>query len=171
MATPTTLPSTFVAGSVLTAAEMNALRGAFRILQVESTPKLDSFTTSSTSLVDVTGLSVSITPSSTSSKVLVLAQVSVGSPTATNFGLQLVRDSTAIFTSSAGSANATAQFSRHFGKATDTWTFIYLDSPASSSATTYKIQARTGSGSIIINEGSSTFYGATSSITVLEVSA
>jgi hypothetical protein len=171
MATPTTLPSTFVAGSVLTAAEMNALRGAFRILQVESTPKLDSFTTSSTSLVDVTGLSVSITPSSTSSKVLVLAQVSVGSPTATNFGLQLVRDSTAIFTSSAGSANATAQFSRHFGTATDTWTFIYLDSPASSSATTYKIQARTGSGSIIINEGSSTFYGATSSITVLEVSA
>ena len=142
-----------------------------KILQVVSTPKLDSFTTSSTSLVDVTGLSVSITPSSTSSKVLVLAQVSVGSPTATNFGLQMVRDSTAIFTSSAGSANATAQFQNHFTTATDTWTFIYLDSPATNSATTYKIQARTGTGSIKINEGSNTFYGSTSSITVLEVSA
>ena len=142
-----------------------------KILQVLSTTKLDAFTTSSTSLVDVTGLSVSVTPSSTSSKVLVLAQVSVGAPTATNFGLQLVRDSTAIFISTAGSANATAQFQNHFGTATDTWTFVYLDSPASSSATTYKIQARCGTGSVKINEGSNTFYGATSSITVMEVSA
>jgi hypothetical protein len=34
MATPTTLPASFVAGSILTAAELNDLRGAFRVLQV-----------------------------------------------------------------------------------------------------------------------------------------
>jgi hypothetical protein len=33
MATPTNLPATFVAGNVLTAAQQNGLRGAFRVLQ------------------------------------------------------------------------------------------------------------------------------------------
>ena len=42
------------------------------VLQVVQDVKLDTFTTSSTSFTDVTGLSVDITPSSTSSKVLVL---------------------------------------------------------------------------------------------------
>jgi hypothetical protein len=34
MATPTTLPASFVAGNILTAAQLNNLRGAFRVLQV-----------------------------------------------------------------------------------------------------------------------------------------
>ena len=34
MATPTALPSTFVANTVLPAADLNLLRGAFRVLQV-----------------------------------------------------------------------------------------------------------------------------------------
>ena len=42
----------------------------FKIGQVVSTTKTDGFSTSSTSVTDVTGLSVSITPTSTSSKVL-----------------------------------------------------------------------------------------------------
>ena len=72
MATPTALPASFTAGDVLTAANMNLLRGAFRILQVVSTTKDDTFTSSSTTFTDVTGVSVSITPSSTNSKVLVI---------------------------------------------------------------------------------------------------
>ena len=51
MATPTTLPATFVAGNVLTAAQMNDLRGAFRVLQIVSTTKTDTFTTSNTNTV------------------------------------------------------------------------------------------------------------------------
>ena len=43
-----------------------------KILQVVSTAKTDAFTTSSQSLVDITGLSATITPSATSSKILVL---------------------------------------------------------------------------------------------------
>ena len=42
---------------------------AGKVLQVVSTTKTDTFTTSSTSFVDITGLSVSITPSSTSNKI------------------------------------------------------------------------------------------------------
>ena len=45
------------------------------VIQVASTSKTDPFSTSSTSFVDVTGLSVSITPTSTSSKILVLGYV------------------------------------------------------------------------------------------------
>jgi hypothetical protein len=48
-----------------------------KILQVVSTTKTDVFTTSSGSFTDITGLSVSITPSSTSSKVLILGAFTV----------------------------------------------------------------------------------------------
>jgi hypothetical protein len=44
MATPTTLPATFVAGNVLEAEQLNDLRGAFRVLQTVSTTKTDTFT-------------------------------------------------------------------------------------------------------------------------------
>ena len=46
--------------------------GGGKILQVLQTVKTDTFTTTSTSFVDVTGLSVSITPATTSSKILIL---------------------------------------------------------------------------------------------------
>ena len=45
------------------------------VLQVRSTTKTDTFTTTSGSYVDVTGLSVSITPTSATSNVFVLFQV------------------------------------------------------------------------------------------------
>jgi len=141
-----------------------------KILQVLSTAKTDEFTSTSSSLADITGLSVDITPSSTSSKVLILSQVTVGSPSATNFSLQFVRDSTEILNGDTG-FNNTIDFGRHFATATDAFTLLYLDSPATTSATTYKMQIRVGSGTVYVNRGSSTAYGGTSTITVMEVSA
>ena len=44
----------------------------FKIGQVVQTSITDTFTTSASSLTDITGLSVSITPTSTSSKILVM---------------------------------------------------------------------------------------------------
>ena len=76
MATPTTLPATFVAGNVLEAEQLNDLRGAFRVLQTVSTTKTDTFSSAVTAFTDVTGLSVSITPSSATSTILVMADVS-----------------------------------------------------------------------------------------------
>ena len=174
MATPTSLPATFVAGNVLTAAQMNGLRGAFRILQVASTTKLDAFSTTSTSLVDITDLSVSITPSSASNKVLVIANSNLAHSSTAGEILQLVRDSTALCVSTAGS-NLNGTFSSNIYNATNNQSepiaFSFLDSPATTSATTYKLQTRTATGTVYVNRNTNGTYASTSTITVMEVSA
>ena len=180
MATPTTLPASFTAGQVLTAAQQNALRGAFRVLQVVSTAKTDTFTTSSTTFTDVTGLSVSITPQSATSKILVLAQINGADDFGTNPGfLQLVRGSTSIDVGDvAGSRSiVSGQFSSPYNSAMTILHFSFLDSPATTSATTYKIQARQHvSGTLYVNRSKSDVDTANSprgasTITVMEISA
>ena len=135
MATPTTLPATFTAGQVLTAAQMNALRGAFRILQVVQGTLSTQVTSTSSTFAD-TGLSVSITPSSVDSKVLVFATSLVGkSAAATNNAIstRIVRGSTTISTSSNALNTGTLL------ALTASYAQMVLDSPATTSATTYKI--------------------------------
>lgn len=146
MATPTSLPSTFVAGDVLTAAQMNNLRGAFRTLQVVSTNKTDTFTTTSTSYVDITGLSASITPQASTNKVLIIVTLSVGDdPANTTSVSRLMRDATAIDVGdAAGSRIQASGTSKAVSTATQaTQAYVFLDSPATTSATTYKVQAAT----------------------------
>ena len=180
MATPTTLPASFTAGQVLTAAQQNALRGAFRVLQVVSTIKTDTFTSSSTSFIDITGLSVSITPQSADSKVLVLAQVTGSEDVGTGPGfIQLVRGSTAIdIGDAAGSrVRASAGLSAPYATEPGVFGLVFLDSPATTSATTYKIQGRQATtGTFFINRSdtdtdSNLFIRAASTITVMEISA
>jgi len=180
MATPTTLPATFTVGQVLTAAQMNDLRGAFRILQVVQTFKSDTFTSTSTSYVDVTGLSVTITPSSASNKILVFAVVNgTGNSGVSSAILQLVRDSTAIGNGSAAGSRRVgfAQIPEISGSINSA-AITFLDSPATTSSTTYKIQGAlmTGVGTFAINrsvtDSNNDAYGRVSSqITVMEVSA
>ncbi len=67
-----------------------------KVLQVVSVTKVDAFTTTSTSFVDVTGLTVSITPSATSSKILILSTFQAGNSSNTTDLFNLVRDSTAL---------------------------------------------------------------------------
>ena len=145
-------------------------RTSGKILQIVSAAKTDTFSTTSSTLTDITGLSVDITPTATSSNIVVMSQLTIGSPSATNFGLQIVRDSTAILTSDSGQ-NETITFTRTMGTATLPFTFVYVDSPATTSATTYKMQIRVGSGTVNVNIGSNTFYAGTSTITVMEVAA
>lgn len=178
MATPTTLPAAFVAGQVLTAAQQNALRGAFRVLQVVSTTLPTTFTTTSTSYTDITGLSVSITPSSTSSQILVFASVNGSEDVGVNdAGIQLVRGSTAICvgTTVASRTSVSSQFSSYFASVQTSQNVVFLDSPATVSATTYKVQVINGSaGTAYINRGKADTAGhfrAASTITVMEISA
>jgi aromatic ring hydroxylase len=172
MATPTTLPATFVAGNVLTAAQMNDLRGAFRVLQVVTTEKTDTFSTTSTSFVDVTGVSVSITPSATSSKVLVLVQFVGGSNGSGGAQrVNLVRGSTNIAQSTGGITNQTQIFYTA-GSATTTCAIAYLDSPSTTSATTYKLQtAVDGSATVFVGRRPDVDQRAITTITALEISA
>ena len=179
MATPTTLPASFTAGQVLTAAQMNGLRGAFRVLQVVSTLKTDTFTTTSTTNTDVTGLTVTITPQATSSQILVLAQVNGANDFGVSNGyVQLTRGSTNIdFGDAAGSrSRVSGEFSTVNGGATINVPIVFLDSPATTSATTYRIQVRTPAGTLYVNRSKSDTDNAfsargASTITVMEISA
>lgn len=164
MATPTTLPATFVAGNVLTATQMNDLRGAFRILQVVNGTTTTSTTSSTNTYVDTT-LTATITPSSTSSKILVLANQS---------GLLKQTNNTAILLRLMRGATEISKFSRALHTADNstianaTASVCYLDSPATTSATTYKTQFQSTDNLAVITVQ---WDGAMSTITLLEVSA
>ena len=176
--TTLTLPTT--SGTVLTNGT-NTNFPAGSVLQVVSTTKTDTFTTSSTSPVDITGLSVSITPSSSSNKILITGSVCYGESTTTPYlmGFLLVRNSTNICIADAAGSRSRWTFGGQGVYSTDNTVFApinFLDSPATTSATTYKIQVQAESPqTIYINrggesDGDSTITGRfTSTITVMEI--
>lgn len=163
---------TFTSGEVLTAGDVN-LYLANVVIQANSTSITTPFSTSSTSFVDVTGLSVSITPKATTSKILVMVSgVAATSTTGLTARINLNRDSTAIGQSTGGTSNQSATIYTNSAAISDGFAISYLDSPASTSAITYKVQLAAG--------GAVTAYlgrygtGATSpsitTITVMEIS-
>jgi hypothetical protein len=179
MATPTALPATFVAGNVLEAAQLNALRGGFRILTVNQATKTDTFSTTSTSFVDVTGLSLTITPQSNTSKFLLVANLNFGNngPDRTDFAFTGGNSATFIG-DTAGSRSRVGSESSTAGAAMmGNSVMVYLDSPATASAVTYKVQMRSYSGgTMYINRSftdtdNANFARAASSFIVFEVSA
>jgi hypothetical protein len=142
------------------------------ILQVASTLKNDAFTTTSTSFQEVTGLNVSITPTSASSKILIFAYVSVGHGDAMNATIiNLRRDTTNICQSTGSTSSEQTWTPRLAGTAAiSSATITFLDSPASTSAISYNITLRSTAGSAYLNRsGVSNDVRATSSITVMEV--
>jgi hypothetical protein len=139
MATPTTLPASFVSGAILTAAQMNNLRGAFRVLQVQFVEFGTPATNSTTTYAD-TGLTNTITPQSATSKILVMAiQNGCGKEagnTQSEIDVQLLRGATVLtFASGAGNNTSSVNYC-------GTIMLSYLDSPATTSAVTYKTQFR-----------------------------
>jgi hypothetical protein len=122
--------------------------GAGSILQVKSVTKTDATSTSSQTFGDVSGLSISITPSSTSSKILVIGTINC-SESGDYAYVRLMRDSTAIAIGDAASNRPRATAST--GDSANTY-YIYalsmshLDAPSTTSAVTYKWQIRSGSG-------------------------
>lgn len=147
------------------------------VLQVVSTTKTDTFTTTSTSFTDVTGLSASITPRSTSSKIYALYDVNIGNTFGTNAAvIRFVRDATPVFVGDADGSRTQGSGEGYLdsGVITNVGGSV-LDSPATTSAVTYKIQLRaTASGTVAVNRSASdpnTASGlrAASTITVMEV--
>ena len=178
--------TTYTAGQVLTAASLNA-NFSFAALggklgQVVSTTKTDTFTLASATYTDVTGLSLSITPTSATSKIYVIATMAGGGQTVNTQGFgQFVRNSTAVAVGDAAGSRVQATFPiailanafTAFGL-----TASFLDSPATTSATTYKIQIRneTGGGTVYINRSENDANSASggryvSTITALEILA
>lgn len=118
-------------------------------VQVIQTVKTDTFTTTSSSFVDVTGLSVTITPTSASNRILVLYSSTMGTISGQySCAMRIVRNSTAIYIGDAagGRTRASSMFWSDIGTQLDISPVngIFLDSPATTSATTYKLQIMSG---------------------------
>ena len=150
------------------------------IIQIKQTIKKDQFTTtsvvSSGGYVDITGLSATITPKFNTSKILVKAVIYNSNANAVNF-FRLLRGSTFIeqpsgTSSSGASYNAHAFAYYNANNWQDSTTIEILDSPTTTSATTYKIQGGVSSQTLTVNKfhGTSNYYGI-STLTLYEVSA
>ena len=119
------------------------------VVQVVQTVKTDTFSTTSTSFTDVTGLSASITPTSANSKILVICRFTHGRSTqTTGVHFRLTRGGSAIFVGDAsGSRNLAATGSHYLDYYNQIGeTISYLDSPSSTSSTTYALQAKSLTG-------------------------
>ena len=122
-------------------------------------------------------MTVSITPTSASNKIFILADIKLNGQTGVNNAFaQLVRNSTAIYFGDAASSRTQAgSSSRISTEGVSSSGNIFLDSPATTSATTYKVQIRANAtGTVYVNRGdddadSSGRGRYTSSITVFEV--
>lgn len=147
------------------------------VLQVLQTNVTATTTSTSTTYADISGITVSITPSSSSNKVLVIVNLSVATDSANNLGIQIVRDASTIGGGVAvGSRFATGRQSYvNDGSTMQSITEIYLDSPATTSATTYKVQwICNTAGTNYLNRSrtdtdAGTFARGSSTITVMEV--
>ena len=173
-----------VSGTILTTTSPKA----GNVIQVVSTTKTDttSFASANTNTyVDITGMSVTITPTSATNKILVMYTVGVSNSTpGATIHVRLYRGATSI-----GQGNASGSRlgdSLIWRPNSDQYAFdvgplssSFLDSPNTTSATTYKLAATLGStysGTFYLNrswdDGNADYSGRTAStITVMEIAA
>ena len=142
-----------------------------KVLQIQQTTKLDIVSTTTIAFHDITGLSVDITPSSTSSKILCFYNVCIGNSSTSNDAIRLMRDSTSIFENSGTTQVQTNFVGYNSSGEAKTENIIFLDSPNTTSQITYKVQWSRQTGTLYLNRrGSDTAHGAPSSICVMEIS-
>ena len=151
----------------------DAVLPAGAVLQVKSDILTGAVSTSGTTFVD-TGLSVDITPISTSSKFLIIANLGlVSMGTSDGLMIKLFRDSTEI--GSATGADTRNLFLQNYYNATNLYIGTsnhFFDTPSASSQITYKLQfAMTGSTNTgyINRRVSDNFARASSNFTVMEI--
>jgi hypothetical protein len=178
--TTLTLPTT--SGTVLTSASSltSGQLPAGSVLQVVSTTKTDTFSVTGGLTTDITGMSVSITPKFSTSKILVQVVVYAQNSSESGSFLTLVRGSTAICIGDAAGSRSRSSTGASYdttGYKSSALVVNYLDSPATTSSTTYKCQ-------IAANSTSTTYVNRTaqdsdvaqigryaSTITVMEIAA
>ena len=153
--------------SILNSSGRKILNQTGGILQIQSVNKTDEFFLSGTGTpTDVTGLSVSITPSSTSSTILVFGhcQMSATSAGGDSF-VRLMRDSTAIGSGAGGYFGQVAG-QDYYG--VHSKTIFFLDSPATTSSVTYKMQVW-GQSVYVNSRGLDGGFDTSSQIVLMEV--
>jgi hypothetical protein len=154
-------------GTVLTSSSnLVGVTGVGKVLQVVSATTSTQVSSSTATFVD-TGLTASITPSSATSKILVLVQQngcqkSNGSLN-NALDIRLIKDSTSLGTFAAALAFTSTTLENVVASG-----FAFLDSPATTSSVTYKtdFRSRNGTASVTVQLAS-----AVSSIVLLEIAA
>jgi len=176
-----TSQNTTLAGTLTTSSRgiAKASMPAGTVLQVVSTIKTDTFSTTSGTLTDLTGMSASITPTSTSSKILIqysIGQIGPGADQA--MGIALIRGSTLIGAgATAGSRILTSTAGVYPSDRGGPQAFCFLDSPATISSTTYKLQIYVAGGTTVyVNRSATdtdttTYARTASTITIMEIAA
>lgn len=150
-----------------------------QVLQVVSTTKTDTYSANSSTFTTITGLTATITPSSVDSKIFIVAQVCGGVDASASTGhLRLVRGSTAIAvgTSTGSRVADTCMMIGAGGTAQGVYILSTLDSPNTTSATTYAVQETRSNQSATItinrslNDTDNAQHGrTTSTITLMEI--
>lgn len=163
------LPNATVTSPLLAAGAARANFGAGAVLQVLQVVKTDIFSSSANGFVDVTGLTLNITPSSTSNKILVICTVS-GGASGSSLLWNLVRNGTNIAQSTAVTAASTSSNAYPSSYQFLPSPITFLDSPASTSAVTYKIQMNANNATCYVNaRANDNYYGGISQITLMEI--
>lgn len=157
------------------------MAGAGQVLQVIQTAKTNTFSTTSSSFVDITGLTVTITPKFSTSKILVIAQVSSSGMNGNSAMFKLSGGNTSSYIGDAsGSAIRSVVgggWQQNLTNLLVSQSLIYLDSPATTSSTTYSVQCTVGGSTgnpVQINYsigggGTNTVATGASSIIVMEI--
>ena len=172
------VPPSSTSGNDVTLTLPTTSRGFGKILQVVSTLKNDTFTTTSTTYTDITGLSVDIQPTSTASKVLVNFNVDASNTTNHSCRVGIFKGSANLLGSSEG--NRLRGWQLYVYNNMDTGgrnSFQILDSPSSTETLTYKVKMAVQAGTGTVNRSGTDVdnalygYRSASSITVMEVAA
>ena len=170
--------------NIITMASGQVLYTPGSIIQVLTAYKTDTQTISSGStgaFVDLTGLSISITPKRTSSKILCQWSVNYGGGAdATHGYVRLVRGSTNLGladTSGSKTSAVSIVVNTSIGGQTLVNSGHYLDSPVTTALTTYKLTGAAGAGALYVNRSSrdtdlANYDGrGTSSFVIMEIAA
>ena len=142
------------------------------ILQVVQTFKNDATSTTSNTFSDLTGMSATITPSSNSNKVLIRFSLCLSSTHNPVIHINLLRGSTNIAQPSTTPVHFSTMMAYIDGDKIIQQGYEFLDSPSTTSATTYKLQWRNHAAGFTskLNEYyNATNYAGTSTITLMEV--
>jgi len=146
-----------------------------KILQVVQTYSTAIFSTTSNSMTEYAAINTTLTPSSSSNKILIMVSLNFGSSDTAGQGFQLYDSSTHISAATNNNVSvptaATVQIDNQFDNKQPALQYLY--SPNKTSATTIKVYVQADSGTTLyINRyGYGTARGGASSMTLMEVAA
>ena len=146
-----TVPSggalTIASGATITNSGTASGLGGGKVLQILQTQKTDTQNGNADSWVTVTGLTQAITPSATSSKILVMISLTYQGPTSNNARFKMVRTAPSLTDICVSDASgnrlpAYAMMNRDASQGMDVACMVFLDEPSTTSAVTYGAQCR-----------------------------